>query len=380
MSDTLRTTLPAVYGPLLAPHFDQPAMNETRATCDNCQMCDQGTLPPEASAMFFQPDTKCCTFHPSLPNYLVGAILRDERPEMAEGRARVQKQIASRIGITPGYVAPSRKFLLLYDASAKMAFGRSKALLCPYFDERGLCTIWQHRESVCSTFFCKHVFGLAGVGFWKAMKHYLDHAQQTLAHWAGKSVAPQVNEPEYVRGMITRYELEDRPPEEAQYKKLWDTWVGREEEFYMQCYDRVRGMGRERYERMIDQTPTGRELMTKLMSAYAELKPAKVPERVALNPNIRKLPIAKGVIMTSPDNPYDSFAIDGDLHEVLRRFSHEATVAATRKQLSDEEGIELDDTLLSQMVLYGFLVPPAGEETRLRKKKEKERRAKDGNR
>ena len=29
---------------------------ETRATCDNCAMCDRGDTPPEVTAAFFRPE------------------------------------------------------------------------------------------------------------------------------------------------------------------------------------------------------------------------------------------------------------------------------------------------------------------------------------
>ena len=45
-------------------------------------MCGSGDLQ-------FEPSTKCCTFLPELPNFLVGAMLADTDPAAAEGRASV---------------------------------------------------------------------------------------------------------------------------------------------------------------------------------------------------------------------------------------------------------------------------------------------------
>src|SRR5262245_2472370 len=88
MVDSLRSKLPPIYGPLLSGFFDRPEVVETRATCDACAMCDHGQGAPVAME-FFNPDTKCCTFHPVLANYLVGAILADRGDELAEGRRRI---------------------------------------------------------------------------------------------------------------------------------------------------------------------------------------------------------------------------------------------------------------------------------------------------
>src|SRR5690348_9338547 len=115
MSDTLRSTFPVIPARLLSKDFDRPAVVESRATCDQCQMCDHGNVPEGVTATFFKPHLKCCTFHPSLPNYLVGAILKDEKPDAQEGKSRIKKAIASRIAVTPLQLGPSKKWRVLYD-------------------------------------------------------------------------------------------------------------------------------------------------------------------------------------------------------------------------------------------------------------------------
>ena len=46
MADSLRGALPPIYQPLLDAFFDQPKISETRATCDQCAMCDRGEPSP----------------------------------------------------------------------------------------------------------------------------------------------------------------------------------------------------------------------------------------------------------------------------------------------------------------------------------------------
>jgi Fe-S-cluster containining protein len=155
--------LPALYRRLGAP-LDREVPRETKATCASCAMleggCQGATVPPvDGRARFFRPDTKCCTFHPRLPNYLVGAILTSVEPSDAEGRRRIAERVASRVGITPEWLHPPRAFTLLYDGS-RGAFGRAKGLRCPFYEEAsGGCTVWAHRDAVCSTYFCKYVAG-----------------------------------------------------------------------------------------------------------------------------------------------------------------------------------------------------------------------------
>src|SRR5262249_47245017 len=133
MSETLRQTLPRIYEHLLPPFFDTPAPPEPKATCSACAMCPPSN--PLPGVTYFRPDAKCCTYQPTLPNSLVGAILADDDPGMAEGRQRVRVQIASRVGVTSRWLAPSRKRAILLRASRESSFGRSTLLRCPYFVE-----------------------------------------------------------------------------------------------------------------------------------------------------------------------------------------------------------------------------------------------------
>ena len=66
---------------------------------------------------YFKPDAKCCTYHPGIPNYLVGAILADQGEELAEGRRRLRARIEARIGVTPGYIQAPRKYNQIYSAA-----------------------------------------------------------------------------------------------------------------------------------------------------------------------------------------------------------------------------------------------------------------------
>lgn len=360
---TIRSALPPIYAPLLPTVFDDPAVHESRATCDSCQMCDHGTVPSELSASYFRPDTKCCTYHPALPNYLVGAVFADERPELDEGKKRLREQIAKRLGCSPQRLGPSKKWTLLYKASMESSFGRSLLLRCPYLDEKERCSIWYHREAVCATFYCKFDGGVAGSAFWKALKSYLNFAEEQLSVWAAKQVSSEVGDPRIDdRPALSLAELEERAPDEATYRRYWASWVGREEEFYVACNARVRAMTRQEYEKVVDATAVGRERLQKLTDALTRLRTApQLPDRVSLNRRLRVLPVEGGVVMTMPYNNYDSIKIEPELYDVLKAFTNDRTVEETRKKLADEQGIELEDALLSMFAMHEILVaPPKG--------------------
>jgi hypothetical protein len=363
-SKSLRDALPPIYRPLLPAAFDGEAVHESRATCASCQMCDHGNAPPELSASFFRPDTKCCTYHPSLPNYLVGAVLADPSPEMEEGRRRIRAQIARRIGVFPQRLGPSKKWTMLYKASSKSSFGRSLHLLCPYLDEQERCSIWTHREGVCATYYCKFDNGLAGSNFWRSLKQYLAVPEELLSVWAAKAVEPKIVDPRFADPSteLSLAELEDRAPDDEHYGSYWGAWAGREEEFYIACFERVRGLTREQYERMIDKTASGSDRLQKLTTALARVREAPhLPERVHLNRKLRVLPTSAGVVITMPYNSFDSVQIEPALYDVLKEFTHAETVQETRARLAAEQGIELEDALLSMFAMHEVLVAPPKE-------------------
>jgi hypothetical protein len=354
MSDTLRSAQPPIYKALLGEIFDEPAVKEARATCENCEMCDKGTMPPAVNAVFFDKDIKCCSYFPSLPNYLVGSILEDE--EFAEGARRVKKIIASKIGVTPYWVGPSNKWELLYNASSASAFGRAPSLRCPYYDN-GRCSIWRHRETVCSTFYCKFVYGANGSLFWKSLKTYFCYVEEMLAAYAARSVCPDIKEPPNT-SKLTMQELEDLPPLDTAYKSWWRDWAGREEEFYKACAAKVRAMTREEFKRIIDDQGRGKQLLRDATEKYKALTTQKIPERASLNTKMRSLPVTNGFVVTTPYNPYDSRFVEGELWEVLRKFTFDNTVAEVRDKLAKDEGIEFEDALLHELTLHGILIPP----------------------
>jgi len=98
---------------------------ETKATCDDCVM-----LSPARNRtrllLLVRPRTKCCTYIPELPNFLVGRILCDDDPAFAKGRATLVKRLDEGVAVTPLGVGRSPTYRLLYEhAAGLMAFGRN---------------------------------------------------------------------------------------------------------------------------------------------------------------------------------------------------------------------------------------------------------------
>ena len=218
MSRSLRSKLAPIYEGILPAFFDRPAFEETRATCDDCAMCPKKEASIVAS-IHFDPETKCCTYHPTLPNYLAGAVFADPSSDLDEGRRRLRQKLAARIGVTPRWLAAPRKFLVHLEASRLHAFGRARSMRCPLYDE-GRCTIWKHRESVCSTFFCKHDGGGYARAFWDALKKWTFVLESALTEYAVRQIAPNTTEPRVGKNKMTLEDLEDRPPPPEEYAQI----------------------------------------------------------------------------------------------------------------------------------------------------------------
>jgi hypothetical protein len=354
--ETIRGKLPPIYAPLFSEAFDRPALIESRATCDDCAMCDKGQ-PSPVPMEYFQPDLKCCTYHPYLPNFLVGAILADPAPELEEGRRRIRAKIAGRTGVTPRWISPPRKYSVLMEASRGNGFfGRSKAALCPYFDERdgGRCTVWKYRDNVCSTYFCKYTNGKLGWDFWTSLKDYLGHVEKMLSGHAALAVDPSANDAQVGRGKLTIEDLEDRPPSEAEYSGLWGKWIGREEEFFIACHDRVRAMTREEFTKVVDETPDGRKHLQAIAERHDIIHTLVLPQSLVRNPKMREKDAGENVVVTTY-SVYDSFSLEKELYEVLGTIRGTESLEANLARLA-EEGIELAPDLLKYLFTHGVLV------------------------
>lgn len=142
---------------------DNPA-----APCATCPMCEEGR---------FRWDTRCCTYAPSLPNFRAGGALSAG----GEGARRVAAQ--QREGrATATWLHPSAADEARYDAE-RHRFGETDAVRCPYVSDVGTCTIHDHRNAVCATWFCRHG-GPAGEALWDAAADLFHFAEGGAAVWA----------------------------------------------------------------------------------------------------------------------------------------------------------------------------------------------------
>lgn len=250
LPDTPAHELPPLYARWAVELLGGPIPRETQATCDDCAMCAKEDRPPPTSLYFFDASLKCCVYMPELANFLVGRALSGDDPEGAAGRESVRRRVRARIGVTPLGVARPPSYDLVLRNSAN-TLGRSASLRCPhYLEAEGTCGIWQSRDSMCTTWFCRHVRGRVGEAFWRSLREVLVIVEGSLARRCALKLSI---EPEVLSQWIPRESQPtlQRVPEgrevdgiadPSRYSAVWGAWEGREEEYFMRCAEEVKAM------------------------------------------------------------------------------------------------------------------------------------------
>jgi Fe-S-cluster containining protein len=225
--------LPPLFERWLTELHGAAPPEQPRTTCSSCPMIKDLLADHQ-----FTRETKCCTFFPDMASFLVGGVLLDEHPGMAEGRRRLGERIAMGQQVTPLGVSRPQIFLKLYGVGE--TFGKQPALRCPYYiAEGGQCGVWRHRESTCATWFCKYEHGTLGFQFWTAQHRLLKAVERGVA----TTVALDLGiEEEALDLLLSTRETIDRERDAEIYRAVWEPWLGREHEYYEETARRVAAM------------------------------------------------------------------------------------------------------------------------------------------
>lgn len=176
--------LPAAAFALVPELHELGALDEPRADCARCVM-----LPAHLGAghpWAFHEDTRCCTYHPEVPNFLAGRALARGGASAEAIRAR----LGDLSGVSAWGIVPSERYRASR-AATRLGFGRDLAMRCPFW-VGGLhsCGIWKDRTSVCRTWFCKNEHGAVSMGRWTALRRVLIEVERVLAELGAATGAP----------------------------------------------------------------------------------------------------------------------------------------------------------------------------------------------
>lgn len=224
--------LPKIYQGLLPDFFDLDVPQESLATCHNCIMVRSKESNGEPG---FHQDTKCCTYHPYLANYLVGGILSDQGPTSQLGKSLIQSRIEEKDGVTPLRLRPSHNYQIRFELFKDINFGRSLTLKCPFLDS-GSCSIWEYRESMCALWFCKSVGGKAGTDFWESLRQAVKILEKGVSTHIAESLDVELDLIPRFNSKTIKKASQIKEVTADQYKRMWGRWLGKELVYYRRCY------------------------------------------------------------------------------------------------------------------------------------------------
>lgn len=355
------TALPPLYAAWMDELLAGPIPRETEATCDDCAMCaPPGEPSSDSSARFFDPLVKCCSYMPALPNFIVGRILRDADPASAEGRATVETRLAAGIGVTPlGLDSPS-VYSLMYAHQDSGVFGRSRALRCPHFLEEGngRCGIWQYRNSVCATYFCKLTRGAVGQRFWHTLRDLLLVIERDLARWCVLEMGAGV---ETLRQLLSLEESKrarrldsnviDGVTDAKSYAVVWGDWREREREFYEECARLVDAL---RWREVIAVCGPDAQIQARLTrAAYKRLMSDDIPQSLKVD-NLNIVSFDGDSFCVSTYSPLDPVALPKILLDLLPYFDGRPADEILRA-IHEEKHIKVDRALIRKLLDFQIL-------------------------
>jgi hypothetical protein len=360
------TSLPPLYSGWMTELFGEGAEpDEPRATCMSCPMVDRPGQPKLEVA--FGGEHKCCTYQPTLPNFLVGRILRSTDEVGEWSRRLIRQRIRQRFAVTPVAVHKPPVYATLYElaAVAGPAFGQARGLRCPYYVDRdgGLCGVWQHRTSICATWFCKHDRGPLGRLYVRAVESLFKSVEHALKFWALREIGMPAEQlaqawtDEPLDGAATRpldAEAMNGTVSEAAYREAWGDAVGREEEVYAACADRVAKLSFAEVRRIagfiVENDITVIEVLRARMAApLPERASVRGDALVQVGRRPGEVRVRHGYVK------YDWLDLPETLLQELSRFDR-APVRQVIASLA-ADGVAVDEALVQRLIDWQMLAP-----------------------
>lgn len=355
--------LPPLYARWIDALLGDPIPPEPRATCDDCAMCAPPGETPDPGIEYFSPRVKCCSYQPRLPNFLVGRILEDSDFSFSEGRSTIERRIDAGVGVSPLGLDQSKKYGVFYKHGLA-GFGRAESLRCPHFIEEGggRCGIWRNRNSVCTTWFCKHERGGVGLEFWSRVRDLLSTIETDLAEWCVaksdlgleqmETVFPARRKPNETDGLTVAEVDEISDPSLS--RRLWGGWLGREREYYVACAGRVSPLAWKEVERITRPAVAARARLVR--NAFEAVKSQDLPERLT----IREFQIVSSrregvrVVGYSATDPLE---LAPGVFEMLPYFDGRP-VEKTLRSIRTDLGVEVEKDLVRKLTDFEILAEP----------------------
>jgi hypothetical protein len=352
--------LPPLYERWVNELLGRAIPPETEATCRGCAMLAEGAGNHSPDRRYFDSTTRCCTYLPNLPNFLVGPIIADAAPRLAAGKRSVEARLDRGVAVTPLGLGTPATYTLLY-ANGTDGFGASHTLRCPHHLDDGACGIWSHRMSVCATWFCKYSRGAVGRKFWRDLQVLLAGVEKDLARWCllelrlgagalGRLFPPP--EPTVTSATIDRFQLDGRVNPE-QHAAVWGEWAGRERELFEECGRRVEQLD---WQEVLGICGPDVQISARLVrDSFDALLSRDIPRRLRVGEyQVHNIAARNALVVTY--NGYDPLRLPNNLLEALPYFDGRPVIEALRA-IEQEKQLRLDLDLVRKLVDFSILMP-----------------------
>jgi len=304
-----------------------------------------------------------------VPNYLVGQIIRDHSDEAQFGRTRLLERLKNRVGATPlGMVVDAHSDRIYARLIEKDQFGRDDSFRCPYYiQDGGLCGIWRHRNSICSTWFCKHERGAIGRRFWLSVSNLLQHVERELATYCVFKLGVDqsaVNELFYSDGqhralkdMQTYLEDDKGRMDNAVFKTLWGQWYDKEETFYGACADLV---GDLTWSSVLQIVGTQTSVLTHhARQAFERVRTRRVEDVLCMSTFTIESASSDDVFIENEFAKFDPLRISRAVLDALPAFDGRPALEVMQ-ELGRDKGVIIEPSLLHKLIDHQALVPLRG--------------------
>jgi hypothetical protein len=350
-SSLATSSLPPLYAPWIDDVLGGPLPEERHATCSACAMCKPTSAnAATASLMQFDPATKCCTYVPTLPNFLVGQILNDDDPAAIAGRASIERRIAAGVGVTPLGLQADPQYALIYKHAAGELFGRTAGLRCPHYlpADGGQCGIWRYRNGVCATWFCKYERGRVGKRFWDALLQLLTMVERHLSLWAAGELGESIDS---LGPALLPYYATALPAPTSSWSQRW---ASRPQGFYRESarlvdpltWTQIREIG----------GPELTLVVGHLRAAYGAVQTDEVPEYLRLGA-VGSGPRDDSTTVLTGYNPNDMLLLPKPLADALEQFDGRRLTDRVSAEIGSQVGTSLDRATMRRLVDFDVLVP-----------------------
>ena len=365
------TILPPLYARWADEFLGGSIPAEIEATCQQCALLSAS--PGGDIIHGIHPRTKCCGYYPDLSNFQVGNIINETDPAAAPARAVVAARVQAQFMATPTMLEKPPAYNLLYNKSPYM--GSAFRLRCPYYMEdllNGACGIWQHRNAICMTWFCKHVRGQVGHSFWRnALEPLFKHLESTLRFWCLTQLdLPDEN---LERAMEAANcdddskftpEMLDETVDAEMHRALWGPWTGHEAEFYRECGQLVSALSAQ--EVLAIGGPEAVIRLRLMRKAYNALISADLP-RVVQPGRFWTRPLGDGNAQVAAYSSSDPLVLPMDVLNLLSYFEGR-TVDDALQAIRQGTEFEMEPALVRKLVDFGILVDAKGGDIDVQKK------------